>query len=263
MPAAPATLAPVRLAIGQIRMHWTLEGNLDEMRRAMRLARAQGADGCVFPELALPGFHRQIASLARAELIAPAIESLAGECARLSLAIAFGAPTFEGACVRNSYLVFDHRGRRTLDIHKNGLTDPEATFFVRGTQRPTAMLCGLPASAVICREIEDEEAVCRQLEPEAPKLLLWPGQMRPDPELPACDPPGHVVQAQHLAARLNAHVVQANWPNALNRPEESAGCGHSAVIDPTGTLLFRAPRAEPGVAVFTLGERRWEWFGGG
>jgi len=84
--------------------------------------------------------------------------------------------------------------------------------------------------------------------------------MRPDPEKPATDHPEHVAQAQALAARLNAYVVQANWPNALNRPSESADTGLSAVIDPTGSLAFRAPKAQPGVAVFTLGDRQCSWF---
>ena len=37
------------------------------------------------------------------------------------------------------------------------------------------------------------------------------------------DAPAHVVQAQALARSLSAYVVQTNWPNALNRTEESPG----------------------------------------
>jgi predicted amidohydrolase len=50
-------------------MHWTIEANLSEMVSAMRLAGREGAEACVFPELALPGFHREIVSLAKPHLI--------------------------------------------------------------------------------------------------------------------------------------------------------------------------------------------------
>lgn len=227
---------------------------------AMRLAKREGAEACVFPELALPGFHRDIASLAKPHLIEPAVESLQAECASLSIAIAFGAPTFDEAGLRNSYLFFSSSGERAGQVHKNGLTAPEATFFARGSVRPITAFCGMRTSAVICREIEDVDQVCDQLQDQDARLLLWPGQMRPDPDKPASDPPEHVVQAQALAARIGAYVVQANWPNALNRPSESKDTGHSAVISPTGSLLFRAPRAQPGVAVFTLGAEQFSWF---
>ena len=249
----------LRVAIGQTLMHWTIEGNLSEMRSAMHVAKREGADLCVFPELAVPGFHREIVNLAKPDLIANAVQVLQAESAKLSLATAFGAPTFGESAIRNSYVLLASSGEQVAAIHKNGLTDPEATFFTRGSDRPVTNLCGLQTSAVICREVEDLDHVCLQLQHRQVELLLWPGQMRPDPEKPATDLPEHIAQARALAARLNAYVVQANWPNALNRPSESADTGHSAVIEPTGSLAFRAPKAQPGVAVFTLGDRQCSW----
>lgn len=248
------------MAIGQMRMHWTIEGNLNEMLSTMRLAAREGAEACVFPELAIPGFHREITSLAKPHLIEPAIEALQDECAMLSMAVAFGAPTFGPSGIRNSYVFLAHTGERSGVVDKNGLTAPEASFFAHGTDRAVTRFGSLRTSAVICREVEDEDQICRQLQDQNAQLLLWPGQMRPDPEKPASDPPKHVRQAQGLAARLGAYVVQANWPNALNRPSESADTGHSAVIGPAGSLLFRAPKAQPGVAVFTLGTTHFSWF---
>lgn len=70
-------------------------------------------------------------------------------------------------------------------------------------------------------------------------------------------------RAQGLARDVRAHVVQANWPNALNRPEESAHTGHSVCIAPTGEILFRLPEQGFGVGVFTLGEREYVWCGAG
>jgi hypothetical protein len=52
-----------------------------------------------------------------------------------------------------------------------------------------------------------------------------------------------------------------NWPNALNRPEESADAGASVVIDPQGRILLTLPQAEAGLAVFDLGAESFQWRG--
>jgi predicted amidohydrolase len=112
---------------------------------------------------------------------------------------------------------------------------------------------------VICREVEDHTEVVTQLADSGVQVIFWPGQMRPDPAKPVQDPPEHVAEAQALAAATGAFIVQTNWPNALNRPEESENTGHSACVAPTGELLFRLPKQGFGVGVFNLGERTYSW----
>jgi len=224
------------------------------------LAHGQGATIVMLPELAITGFHREIASLAKPELIAPQIKKLQTVCALRSIAVAIGTPTFgdNNACF-NSHVLINEFGELASVVSKIGLTAPEATFFSHGMDRPVSVLQGVRCTAVICREIEDQAQVCAQVPADGIDLIFWPGQMRPDPDKPFTDPPAHVVQAQQLAKTLGAYVIQANWPNALNRPEESEHTGHSAVISPTGGLLFRLPKQSPGIAVFTIGESTFEW----
>ncbi len=253
-----------RLAIAQIPMHWELADNVAAMKHAMDVARAEGAALCTFAELAVTGFHRRIVEWGKPGLVDPAIDEVRERAASLGLAVAFGAPTFDGTGARfNSHVMVDETGAIAAIVSKRGLTDPEATFFERGASRPVAMLAGLACSAVICREVEDRERVLADLAGRRVDVLLWPGQMRPDPDKPLEDPPGHVARAQGLARDVRAHVVQANWPNALNRPEESAHTGHSVCIAPTGEILFRLPEQGFGVGVFTLGEREYVWCGAG
>lgn len=241
-------------------MHWEIDANVGAMASAMKVAKAEGAALCAFAELAVTGFHRRIVEHAQPALMAPAVAELQALAARLGLSIAFGAPTFGANGERfNSHLLVDSDGSLAGVVHKNGLTDPEATFFARGTSRPVVRLAGIACTAVICREIEDLVDVRRQLQGHDVELILWPGQMRPDPAKPVQDPPEHVVQAQALAAGLGACVLQSNWPNALNRPEESGGTGRSACISPAGELLWRLPEQGFGTALFTLGERRFAW----
>lgn len=252
-------MGPV-VAIAQVAMHWTLDENLAEIERAMRLARADGAVVCAFAELAITGFHREIVTQGVPGKVDPALDRVGALAAELGLAVALGAPSFglDGSR-HNSHLLIDERGVLQARVHKIGLTAPEATFFQPGVDRPVATLSGLRCTAVICREVEDHGPVLEQLRADPPDLVFWPGQMRPDPDQPPQSPPQHVQDAMRLARDSGAWLLQSNWPNALNRPEESAGCGASACIAPDGALMFELPRQTAGVAVFTLGERRFRW----
>lgn len=249
-----------RVAIAQITMHWTTAENVASMRSAMDLAHARGARLCGFSELAVTGFHRCIAREARPDVVSPAVHALQAHAATLSLGIAAGAPTFDrDGAIYNSHLLIDERGTTVATVPKRGLTDPEATFFKRGASRPIANLQGLRCSAVICREVEDLALVCSELPPGTVDLIFVPGALRQDPEKPRTDPPEYVRHIQRLAAAARAHVVQTNWPNALNRPEESVDGGGSTVASPDGELVFRLPAQAAGVGVFTLGQRHFEW----
>jgi predicted amidohydrolase len=249
-----------RIAIAQITMHWTTAENTAAISKAMTLAKSMGAQICGFSELAVTGFHREIAREARPEVVAPAVKELHAHAGSLGIGIALGAPTFldDGARL-NSHLLINELGRTTAVVSKRGLTDPEATFFARGTSRPIGLLHGLRCSAVICREVCDLDLVAAELPPGTVDLIFVPGALRQDPEKPRTDTPEYVRDIQRLAAATGAHVVQTNWPNALNRPEESVDGGGSCVANPAGELLFRLPGQAPGVAVFALGAKQFEW----
>src|SRR5512140_2211549 len=101
----------IRIAIAQISMHWSTPENTAAILRAMTLASARGAKLCGFSELAVTGFHRLIAKEATPEQVLPAIRELQTHCARLSLGIAVGAPTFGADAAKyNSHLLIDEQG---------------------------------------------------------------------------------------------------------------------------------------------------------
>lgn len=240
-------------------MQWRGDANAAAVVSMIRQASSAGAGLCVFPELAIPGFHRQIASLAKPELVSAWLRSVEQACARHTVAAVLGVPTFADGVIHNSAVFIDEAGHAIGVVEKRGLTDPEATFFARGAARPVLSLRGRRCSAVLCREIEDIDRVYADLTAQAPELVFWPGLMSPEKGCEHIDPPKHVQQAQQIAQRLGAFVIQSNWPNSLNYPDESAKTGASAVIAPTGELMFRLPRATAGIGVFTLGESSYRW----
>lgn len=256
----PPTALQTRVAIAQVQMHWTLEENLRLIRWAIALANAEGAAICAFSELAVTGIHRRIGELAKAELVDPAVEEVRRLCARLKMGAALGAPTFDSAGFRYiTHYLIDEEGRITAAVSKRGLTDPEATYFARGSGRPVGLVQGLRCTAVICREVCDFDQVTEEIPRDAVDLIFVPGALRQDPDKPPTDPPPYVEDMRALALATGACMVQTNWPNALNRPEESVDAGSSCVISPAGELLFRLPKQASGVGVFTLGERTFAW----
>jgi len=241
-------------------MRWTTPENVTAICRAMVLARSRGAHICCFSELAITGFHRQIAREAKPEVVDPALREVQAHGAALGMGVAIGAPTFDVDGARYiSHLLVDESGTTVAVVNKQGLTDPEATFFSRGVSRPIGTLRGLRCSAVICREVQDLDVVARVLPPGAADLIFVPGALRQDPDKAKADPPDYVRDIQRLAAATRTFVVQTNWPNALNRPEESVDGGGSTVAGPDGDLMFRLPAEASGLGVFNLGERQFEW----
>jgi predicted amidohydrolase len=249
-----------RIAIAQIGMHWTTSENMESIARALDMAHGQGAAICGFSELAVTGFHRRIALEALPEVVAPAIRRIQDRCAEARMGAAVGAPTFGADGTKFiSHLLIDESGEIAATVSKRGLTEPEATFFQRGTSRPVGQLHGLRCSAVICREVEDLAQVTEDLPHGSVDLVFVPGALRQDPEKPRTNPPKYVHDIQRLARATGAYVVQINWPNALNRPEDSVDGGESTVAGPDGQVLFRLPREASGVGVFTLGDSRFDW----
>lgn len=252
-------MTPPLIAIAQLPMHWTVEENLREIEAAMCFAAAEGAALCALAELAVTGFHRGIVTEGVPQKVDPALQCIADWAGELALAVAVGAPSFAPEGRHNSHVLIDADGTLQARVHKNGLTTPEATFFQPGTERPVATLAGLRCSAVICREIEDHAAVLAQLQGPAPELLFWPGQMRPDPARPVVEPWAHVQDAMRLARDLGAWIVQSNWPNALNRPEDSTNTGASAIVAPDGRLVAQLPVQGFGVGLYRLGDAAARW----
>jgi len=252
--------APLRIAIGQLQMHWSGEANTHAIVAAIARAAVAGAQLAVFPELAVTGFHRQIRALAVPPQVEGWLAAIRGACATHALATLVGTPTFgvDGR-VFNSALLIGADGADVGVVHKIGLTPAEATFFAAGHDRPVFTLLGRRCSALLCREIDDLDAVAAQLPPGHVDLLLWPGAMRPAVDGSETDPDAHVKRAQGLAQRCGTYIVQANWPNSLNYPDESREAGHSVVVAPDGALHLRLPMAHPGIGVFTLGEQRFDW----
>lgn len=242
-------------------MRWTCEENAAAILSAIHLAADRGASICVFPELGITGFHRKIASQAIPASVATALGAIRAACAERSVAVAVGAPSFgEGGQIFNSHIHVNELGEIVAVSPKNGLTPSESTFFTSGVVRPISTLAGLSCASVLCREVEDIDPLMGQLPKGRTDIIFWPSLVGRPPAIPP-DPDeiNYLPLAQAIAMQANSYVVQSNWPNSLNYPEEGTHAGESVVVAPNGEILLTLPRAEAGVALFVLGERSFEW----
>jgi len=245
-------------------MYWTAEENATQIAASLEVAAAQGASLCIFPELALTGFHRRIREQALPEVVEPALARVREACRTHGVACMLGLPTFaaDGA-VLNSYVFIAADGVVGTTMSKNGPTAAELTFFQRGAARPVFGFEGRACTTVMCREVEDLDEVAAQLRNDPVDVVFWPsltgqapGTVLDSPEATA--DLGYLRRAGLVAQRLGAYVVQSNWPQALNTPDHTH-LGESKVYDAAGEVLLMLPRDEAGVGVFNLGERDYHW----
>lgn len=253
-----------RVAIVQQPMAWTTAENVEVILAALATAAGQGAALAVFPELALTGFHRRIRDQAVDAIVAPAMHRVVVACRRHQVACAIGLPTFgDTGGAFNSHAFIDANGHLVATVSKNGLTPAELTFFAAGTDRPVFAFHDMACSTVLCREMDDADAVVQQLASAPVDLIIWPsmvgnppGTVHPDPE--DTDDLGYVKRTASMARRLGAIVVQSNWPQALNTPDATY-LGESKVYGRDGEILLTLPRDEAGIGVFNVGARDCRW----
>ncbi|MBI3345614.1 MAG: hypothetical protein HY020_00205 [Burkholderiales bacterium] len=250
---------PLRWAVAQSPMHWTLAGNLAETLAALDAAAAAGAEGCVCTELALTGFHRRVPELLDAGALAAAEATLRSACARLGLAAVVGLPTLgEDGSVFNSHVYIDAAGGELGRVHKRGLTPSEAGFFARGGMRGWLPIGSLLASTVLCREMLDGAELLPELRAALPasdarpRVIFWPSYIGESDAEQAALCEAYRAGAQALARELNAWVLQSNWPESLNAPEHR-GLGAGVVIAPDGRLAMTLPRDAAALALVALG----------
>lgn len=246
-----------RIAIAQMPMHWTCAENTASILRHLRAAADGGAAICVFPELAVTGFHHRIKDEARTGPVRAALRKIRDLCRERRLACSVGAPLFRrGRAPFNSHVHIDESGTISAVVNKIGLAPGEAKFFAAGRKRPVSALQGRACTSVICREIEDLDRL--RIPRASVDFIFWPGYIGKLPDDPPDYESKYLRLAEQLAATSAAWVIQCNWPHALNRPG-GTNMGESAVINARGQLQFKLPIDQPGLALFTPGDKECEW----
>ena len=242
----------MKIAIAQMEMRPTCDGNLAEVIDHLHRAKALDAEVAVFPECATTGFHRQVPEQVSRRGIADAVARIQQECAALRIAAVVGTPYYLAAGdeeIWNAAVVIDRSGEIVAVVPKVGLTKTERLFFAPGVTRPAFTLGSTGCGVMLCREVRDGEELRGQL--GGARLTFWPGAIAWDSE-PA-DPDSVVTPeiASTCARTLESYVVQCNWASSVNNAAVT-GMGGSLVMAPTGAILYRCPLDTPGISIVEI-----------
>ncbi|AXI49360.1 hydrolase (plasmid) [Sulfitobacter sp. SK012] len=201
-----------------------------------RQAAIEGANLLVFPELYLSGYNVGEAQHRYAEAqdgnFAQQAQSLAKE---LGLAIAYGYPERDGDTVYNSVIFIDNHGR-ILANHRKTVLPPgmEHDWFATGSGFSLFQFEGATLAMIICYECEFPEIV-RSVVLGGAEIVIVATAGGKDWE----QVPNFVVPSRSY--ENGVFMVYANYCGAENG---HGFCGLSCIVDPFGTDLARAGKAE-------------------
>jgi omega-amidase len=235
-------LPPLPVCIVQPTMRATIADNLPRLAEAIVGAAEQGAALVVFPECATTGFHRDIQRAAHRPALLDAVQTLQRLCDQHGIAAVVGSAWPHEHGMLNAALVL-RPGQAMCIAPKVGLTQSERRFFSPAPRALPWMLGGWRLASVLCREVEDIDAVVDAYLGRV-DALIWPGYMAWTDD----DGPGAVGE---LAKRLGVPILQCNWPGSLNAPGQHS-MGRSHWISAGGDIVELAPDG-PGRVFWTLG----------
>lgn len=247
----------MKIAMVQIPMAETIEGNMAEILSAMASAKAQGATVAVFPECAVTGYHPEMGREISPARVQEVIENLATQCRALSIGLVIGGPFYPSSNAFkpwNAALVFDCVGALVAAIPKVIFTDDEVRndIYVPGTlsDRSSFRLEGRDCATLICIEFAGEVGAFTQSHCERfldaletkPSVVFVIGVMDlgPDSQAPAL--------AQWASKKYDTTFVVVNashWGFGV-----PSGClGGSLTTSPEGEIVAVAQFNEADIVV--------------
>jgi predicted amidohydrolase len=237
---------PLRIAVAQPHMHWSIDDHVDDARRAIAQASSLDAQMIVFPELTLTGLHTKVPALLDPSTIAEAIRSLAAISRDHEIWAAIGAPVFADASrPYDACVLISPSGDVALTSPKMRLMPPgEPMIFEPGTARPILDVEGTSIGVVICREMLDHDDLLSELNGRA-RIILWPGVMARAPYNPA-DPEDYAACAVRVATGQDVWIIHSNWATNIQVPG-LPNTGKSLVIAPSGEIVLEAPAQTAGI----------------
>ncbi|HCE4791891.1 TPA: carbon-nitrogen hydrolase family protein [Vibrio parahaemolyticus] len=239
----------MKIGIVQMQMNWTVAQNL--MTISEHIESLVTLDILIFPELALSGFHRNIKTESKMDLIQSAVSELCHLAKKHKTTLFFGAPTVVGSHVFNSYLCISNTGRVVAQWDKTGLTESESSFFSKGGNREVLTINGVRCSAIICREVEDIDWFISQTRSSRPGLIIWPSYISQSGDERSST--GYFSAVSDIANKLGAFVLQCNWPHALN-DQSISGLGGSRILGRDGKCIFTMPMDQVAVSILEFSE---------
>jgi predicted amidohydrolase len=203
-----------------------------------QIARAQGADILLLPEMFLSGYNigaecaRALAQMPYGEVI----DRVAGIARDHAIALCFGYPELVGDQVANAAMLIGPDGRILLNYRKTHLfgTLDRDMFACEGEGYPTVSFNGFTIGLLICYDIEFPEPA-RLLAVQNADLILVPTSLMP---------PYDIVADRIIPVRAYENQLYVAYCNRSGAENDLPYIGKSHICGPGGATLAQAGRGE-------------------
>ncbi|HEY9648311.1 MAG TPA: carbon-nitrogen hydrolase family protein [Chroococcidiopsis sp.] len=223
----------MKLAIHQT-AGWFLDidRNLELLAQTAATAAQQGVDLLVLPELFLTGYNLgdRLDSLAQSAA-GEALTRVAAIARDWAVAIAIGYPERDGDRVFNAVTVIDATGQQVAHYRKIHLYGPEEKrLFAAGDEWVMVAIAGVQVGLLICFDVEFPEAV-RTLALQGAELIIVPTTLAG---------PHEAIPLQIVPTRAMENQIFVAYANRIGHEGALTYCGHSCIVDPSGTAIAQA-----------------------
>jgi NAD+ synthase (glutamine-hydrolysing) len=231
---------PVKIAMVQDNfLVGDIKGNADKLVRLARVAKENGADIVLFPELALVGYppedllHRP-GFLAQAEA---ELERIKPEAVEIDIVL--GAPRRIKNRLFNS-LIWLRAGESIAEYYKQVLPNysvfDEMRYFARGEKHEVIDFMGVKFGLAICEDVWEPKPMADARAAGAEIMLVINAS------------PFHIGKYEDRVRILQQRINETSMPviylNMVGGQDELVFDGESLVMDETGEVLHRAPAFE-------------------
>src|SRR2546423_10501780 len=241
---------PLRVALAQINSTvGDIGGNSRKIKEWIGLARDEGAQLVVFPELALTGYPPEDLLLKThfVDSAGAALEELARETEDGDLVALVGFPERRDDVYNACAVLAEGRVQaiyRKMFLPNYGVFD-EARYFQSGTEAALIELNGVAIGLTICEDIWEPG-------PPATTEALAGAQVIVNLSASPYHAGKPLERERMLIQRARDNTAIVLFCNLVGGQDELVFDGHSVAIDPSGEIVARAPQFEEALTVCTV-----------
>ena len=243
------TMAQLNACVGDF------EGNLNKARHAFSLARKEGADMLVLPEMFLTGYQTQdlVQKKAFVEDAQRELSKFAEECSD-GPTVGIGVPMRDGDKVYNSYAILQN-GKILTQICKHHLPNykvfDEKRVFSSGEIHGPYVVNGVRIGSPICEDAWFSD-VCETLEETGAEILISPNGS-----------PYYRGKFDKRISLMVSRAVENKLPmaylNLVGGQDDQVFDGGSFVINSDGALALQMPLFEEKIETITFKRTSVGW----